>query len=93
LSAEDTRRRTIIMSMMCNRRLDFAALSRELGIDFPATYAAEIASLADLEADGVVRRTTGGIEVTRAGVPLLRVVAMRFDPTVTTTAFQHSRTI
>ena len=93
LSVEDTRRRTIIMSLMCNRRLDFAALSRELGIDFPATYAAEIASLADLEADGVVRRTTGGIEVTRAGVPLLRVVAMRFDPTVTTTAFQHSRTI
>ncbi len=93
LTAEDARRRTIIMRLMCDRRLDYAALSAALGLDFAAVYAAEIASLTDLETDGLVRRTTAGIEVTRVGVPLLRVIAMRFDPTVTASALQHSRTI
>jgi oxygen-independent coproporphyrinogen-3 oxidase len=93
LTEEDLRRRTIIMRLMCDRRLDFAALSTTLGVDFEIEYASEIASLSDLEADGIVTRTEHGIEVTTAGVPLLRVVAMRFDPTVTATTAQHSRTI
>jgi oxygen-independent coproporphyrinogen-3 oxidase len=93
LTEEDTRRRTIIMRLMCERRLDYAALSRKLGIDVATRYASEIASLADLEADGLVRRTAAGIEVTRVGVPLLRVIAMRFDATLTSAPQQHSRTI
>ncbi len=68
-------------------------MSARLGLDFATVYAAEIASLADLETDGLVRRTATGLEVTRVGVPLLRVIAMRFDPTVTASAQQHSRTI
>ncbi len=93
LTAEDARRRVIIMRLMCDRRLDYHELSRELGLDFPAVYAAEIAALDDLEADGLLRRTPGGLEVARAGGPLLRVIAMRFDPTVSASALQHSRTI
>ena len=93
LTAEDARRRTIIMRLMCNRRLGFSELSRELALDFPRVYAHELASLADLVADGLVRRTADGIEVTPLGVPLLRVIAMRFDPTVTASPQQHSRTI
>lgn len=96
LTAEDQRRRTIIMRLMCDRRLDFAALSRALEVDFAGTYAAELASLSDLVADGIVTRSSTGIEVTPIGVPLLRVVAMRFDPYVAATsgaAGQHSRTI
>ena len=93
LTAEDARRRTIIMRLMCDRRLDFSAMSARLGLDFPSVYAAELASLADLETDGLVHRTAAGFEVTRVGVPLLRVIAMRFDPTINTSALQHSRTI
>jgi oxygen-independent coproporphyrinogen-3 oxidase len=93
LTEEDRRRRTIIMRLMCDRRLDYTRLSRELGVDFKTRYSAEIASLADLEADGIVRTTGAGFEVTVVGVPLLRVVAMRFDPTVTAMVGQHSRTI
>lgn len=93
LTAEDRARRTIIMRLMCDRRLSFAALSSALGVRFQDAYAAELASLADLEADGIVVRTAEGVEVTPAGVPLLRVVAMRFDPTVALTPGQHSRTI
>lgn len=93
LSDEDVRRRTIIMRLMCDRKLDFASLSKSLGLDFVATYAGEIASLADLEADGLVTRTSHAVAVTRAGVPLLRVVAMRFDSRLVAGPQEHSRTI
>jgi oxygen-independent coproporphyrinogen III oxidase len=93
LTAEDRRRRIVIMRLMCERRLDFAALSHQLGLDFSRDYARELASLGDLEADGIVERRSDGIHVTKVGVPLLRVVAMRFDPTVSSAPAQHSRTI
>jgi oxygen-independent coproporphyrinogen-3 oxidase len=93
LTTEDVRRRTIIMRIMCERRLDFAALSRALGVDFAAAYAHELASLADLEADGLIERKPAGIVVTAAGVPLLRVIAMRFDATLSPESARHSRTI
>ncbi|PTX95730.1 oxygen-independent coproporphyrinogen III oxidase [Opitutus sp. ER46] len=93
LTAEDKRRRHIIMRLMCDRRLNFANLSRQLGLDFAGTYAREIASLDDLVADGLVTRTADGIEVTHVGVPLLRVVAMRFDATLSGGPRKHSRTI
>ena len=93
LTEEDQRRRTIIMRLMCDRRLDFATLSRSLGVDFQKHYAAELASLADLEADGIVARLPGSMNVTRLGVPLLRVVAMRFDPHMRGSATRHSKTI
>ncbi len=93
ITAEDKRRREIIMRIMCDRRLDFAALSRKLGIDFAATYTREIASLDDLVADGLVTRSSAGFEVTPVGVPLLRVVAMRFDATLSAGPRKHSRTI
>ncbi|MCX6953524.1 MAG: oxygen-independent coproporphyrinogen III oxidase [Verrucomicrobia bacterium] len=93
LSDEDLRRREIIMRLMCDRRLDFDALTRSLRVDFRKRYAAEIASLADLEADGIVVCTPDTVTVTALGAPLLRVVAMRFDPTLTAGATQHSRTI
>jgi oxygen-independent coproporphyrinogen III oxidase len=93
LTPEDVRRRTIVMRIMCDRRLDFAALSKSFGFDFAELYVNELASLADLEADGIVRHTAQGFEVTPAGAPLLRVVAMRFDATLTAARQKHSRTI
>ena len=93
LSEEDLRRRTIIMRLMCDRRLDFAALSQTLRVDFAERYASELASLADLAADGLVVTSPSAVEVSPSGVPLLRVVAMRFDPNVTAGSRQHSLTI
>jgi oxygen-independent coproporphyrinogen III oxidase len=93
LTADDSRRRTIIMRLMCDRRLNFAALSRELDVDFSSAYVAELDNLDDLFADGLLVYGGGGIEVTAAGLPLLRVIAMRFDPTLSAAAEQHSRTI
>jgi len=93
LTAEDVRRRTIIMRLMCDRRLDFQGLSREIGVDFEKTYAKELGGLEDLKIDGLVRATPAGLEVTPAGIPLLRVIAMRFDGTLAPGSLQHSRTI
>jgi len=93
LGAEDRRRRTIILRLMCDRRLDYAALSRELGLDFTRAYAAELEGLEDLRADGLVRLEPGRLEVTPAGQPLLRVVAMRFDPLFTAAPGRHAPAI
>ena len=79
LSEEDRTRRQVIMRIMCDRRIDYADLSRRLGVDFAAKFAHEIASLADLEADGLLRRTLEGFVVTGVGALLIRIIAMRFD--------------
>jgi len=93
LGAEDRRRRTIILRLMCDRRLDYAALSRELGLDFTTAYAGELAGLEDLRMDGLVRLTQEGLKVTPAGQPLLRVIAMRFDPLFTGAPGRHAPAI
>jgi oxygen-independent coproporphyrinogen-3 oxidase len=64
---------------MCDRRITYADLSRRLGVDFPAKFAGEIESLADLEADGLLHRTSEGFVVTGVGALLIRIIAMRFD--------------
>ncbi len=93
LTEDDRRRRTLIMRLMCDRRLDFTRLSADLGLDVRREYAAEIDGLADLAADGLVTVDTDGIAVTPVGVPLLRVIAMRFDATFVPGKTEHSRTI
>ncbi|PTY06279.1 oxygen-independent coproporphyrinogen III oxidase [Opitutaceae bacterium EW11] len=93
LTDEDKRRRTIIMRVMCDRKLDYQRLSRDFGFNFQQAYAHELSSLADLEADGIVRCSPSGMEVTPAGGPLLRVVAMRFDATLQQAPRRHSKVI
>jgi len=93
LSDEDRRRRVLIMGLMCDRRLDFAALSSALGVDVSKEYAKEIAGLADLQADGLLVCTAAGVEVLPRGVPLLRVIAMRFDATFVPGPGRHAQTV
>lgn len=93
LTDEDRRRQTIIMRLMCEHRLDFAAVSRETGVDMQSVYAAELASLADLETDGIVERSAGGVEVTETGLPFVRVVAARFDAYSGRGAGCHARAV
>jgi oxygen-independent coproporphyrinogen-3 oxidase len=93
LGAEACRRRTIILRLMCDRRLDYAALSHELGLEFTTAYAAELAGLEGLRADGLVRLVAGGLEVTPVGQPRLGVIAMRFDRLFTAAPGRHSPAI
>jgi oxygen-independent coproporphyrinogen-3 oxidase len=93
LTEEDRRRRAVIMGLMCDRRLDYAALDAEFGGSVAQDYAREIASLDDLQAEGLVLRSDDGVRVLPRGVPLLRVIAMRFDATFSPSSGRHSQTI
>jgi oxygen-independent coproporphyrinogen-3 oxidase len=79
MTAEDKVRYAAIMHIMCNLYIDYAQLSEEIGIDFADHFKTDIASLDDLEADGLLRREAGGLHVTPLGRLFVRIIAMRFD--------------
>lgn len=93
LSADDRRRRTIISDIMCGKGLDFAKLTRGLGLDFATTYASELASLADLQADGLLTQRADRVEITELGRLFLRIIAMRFDAHLTKRPGGFSKTV
>jgi oxygen-independent coproporphyrinogen-3 oxidase len=64
---------------MCDLGLDYEGMSRLLQIDFAQHFAAELDSLDDMEADGLLVKTPEGILVTDLGRLLVRNIAMRFD--------------
>jgi len=79
LSDDDRIRRQTIMRLMCDLSLDYAALSKDLEIDFARYFGAELESLADLEEDGLLTRGAGGLVVNDVGRLFIRNIAMRFD--------------
>jgi oxygen-independent coproporphyrinogen-3 oxidase len=81
LKPEDKIRRTTIVRLMCDMKLDFGAMSEMLGICFADHFAKEIRNLHDLVEDGLLTVTTDGLEVTPVGRLLVRNIAMRFDAT------------
>jgi oxygen-independent coproporphyrinogen III oxidase len=91
---EDKIRRETIMRVMCDLSLDYAAMSQRLGINFTSYFEREIESLAPLEADDLVHRSLGGMEVTNKGRLFIRNIAMSFDNTLAPVGERkHSRTI
>ena len=94
VSDEDKLRRETIMRVMCDLSLDYSAMSQRLGMDFRSHFEREIDSLSGFEADGLVRRSAGGIEVTDTGRLFIRNIAMSFDNTLAPVGERkHSRTI
>jgi len=94
VTAEDKIRRETIMRAMCDLSLDFAAMSTRLGINFERHFESELAALAPFIADGLVKKTTGGIEVTNSGRLFIRNIAMCFDNTLgEKNERRHSKTI
>jgi len=76
---DDRLRRQVIMSLMCQGSLDFAAIARQHGIDVQRYFSGELAQLRDLAAKGLVELTADGVTVTRTGWFFVRAVAMVFD--------------
>lgn len=93
LSDEDCLRRTVIMRVMCDVSLDYAAVSRLTGVDFCSHFAAELAGLGDLEADGLLVRHPDRLEITPAGRLLVRSIAVRFDQYFKPSEKRHSRAV
>jgi oxygen-independent coproporphyrinogen-3 oxidase len=79
LDADDLLRRDVIMALMCQGRLDFAAVERAHGVRVAETFAAELAELDAMVASGLVTRSAAAIEVTASGWYVVRAVAMLFD--------------
>lgn len=79
MTDDDKIRRHTIMRLMCDMSLDYAALSRDLNINFNEYFAPELKSMADLEGDGLLRSNANGLVVTDVGRLFIRNVAMRFD--------------
>ena len=79
MTEDDRIRRQTIMRLMCDLSLNYGEMSQKLGIHFPEYFARELDSMADLAADGLVRRTSSGLEVTTEGRFFIRNIAMRFD--------------
>ena len=94
MTDEDKIRRETIMRVMCDLSLDYAAMSQKLGINFAEHFGGELAALAPFEADGLVKRTPTGLEVTDTGRLFIRNIAMCFDNTLAPVGERkHSRTI
>jgi oxygen-independent coproporphyrinogen-3 oxidase len=93
LTEEDRRRRSVIMGLMCDRRLHFGTVAGEHGVDFAMECLRQCIALEDMEEDGLVHLTTDGLEVTPLGVPLLRVIAQRFDPLFAPAEGRHALAI
>ena len=54
MSDEDRLRADVILRLMCDLSLDYAAMSQKWGIDFKQHFADSIAQLAEPEADGLI---------------------------------------
>jgi oxygen-independent coproporphyrinogen-3 oxidase len=79
LSAEDRLRRDVIMAIMCQGRLDRAAIEKAYGIDMATHFASEFERLADFEAGGLLVRSPGSLQLTEPGWFFVRAIAMVFD--------------
>jgi oxygen-independent coproporphyrinogen III oxidase len=79
MTDDDLIRRQTIMRLMCDLALDFATLSQKTGVDFAAYFEKELASLRDLEQDGLLERSIDALRVTEVGRLFIRNIAMRFD--------------
>ncbi|MDN4587749.1 oxygen-independent coproporphyrinogen III oxidase [Xenophilus aerolatus] len=79
LTRDDVLRRAVIMALMCQGRVDFETIDAAHLIDFRRYFAAELAALESLQADGLVRLSAREIEVTETGWFFVRAVAMVFD--------------
>ncbi|WP_448527160.1 oxygen-independent coproporphyrinogen III oxidase [Parathermosynechococcus lividus] len=83
LSQDDLIRRTVIMELMCQFQLSVQDLEAKyhLGfdLDFNDYFAPVLPQLDALEADGLLKRSRDGIEVTPSGRLLIRNIAAVFD--------------
>ena len=79
LSRDDLIRRAVIMALMCQGQLHFESINLAWLIDCKTYFKAELARLADMQAQGLVELSDTGITVTPMGWFFVRGVAMTFD--------------
>jgi oxygen-independent coproporphyrinogen III oxidase len=79
LTRDDLLRRTVIMALMCQGRVEFESIELAHLVDFRTVFATELSALEPLQKNGLVRIDLDSIEVTPLGWYFVRSVAMVFD--------------
>lgn len=79
LGEDDWIRREVIRQLACRGWVDIPVIEDAYGVRFAGYFAHELARLAEMAADGLVRVTDERIEVLPVGRLLLRNVCMVFD--------------
>jgi oxygen-independent coproporphyrinogen-3 oxidase len=79
LSDDDRLRRDVIVALICHFALDTAAVEARHGIVFPEYFSRELAALAPMARDGLVRMDGDLLTVMPAGRLLIRNICMVFD--------------
>lgn len=79
LTRDDEIRRAVIMRLMCDFALDFAAFGAAWGIDGMSYFAQEREMLAEFVDDGLLTMSGSRIEVQPVGRMMVRVMAVVFD--------------
>jgi oxygen-independent coproporphyrinogen III oxidase len=79
LNSDDLLRRDVIMALMCQGRVDFAAIEQAHGVDFAAHFKPELQRLREHETMGLVCLSERDIQLTASGWYFVRALAMVFD--------------
>ncbi|MEZ5571658.1 MAG: oxygen-independent coproporphyrinogen III oxidase [Halioglobus sp.] len=78
-TAEDKLRRYIIMSLMCELKLDMGECKRRFDIEFADKFSSQLQQLKVMAADKLVQLEGDEIRVTSRGRTFLRNICMLFD--------------
>ena len=79
LTGEDRLRRHVITRLICDFELTFSEVEARFGLDFHDHFAAELADIAEMAADGLLTLSDDGIRVEPRGRLLIRNICMVFD--------------
>ena len=79
LTRDDLARRSIIMALMCQGRVEMRDIEQSHLLDFNAYFARELLQLKTFVSQGMVNMDAQAIEVTPTGWYLVRAIAMVFD--------------
>ncbi|MBU4609295.1 oxygen-independent coproporphyrinogen III oxidase [Achromobacter sp. GG226] len=79
MNADDLLRHAVIMAIMCQGEVDFAAMSEDYLVDFRRYFQAELAQLAPMVDQNLVHLHEGGLSVTATGWFVVRAIARVFD--------------
>lgn len=79
LSRDDLVRRSVIMALMCQGQLEFESIELAHLIEFKSYFAAELATLRRMQAQGLVEVSDSCLQTTALGAYFVRGVAMVFD--------------
>jgi oxygen-independent coproporphyrinogen III oxidase len=84
LSDEDMLRRKVILGILCQGEVDFAAFESDFPIRFKAHFADALQQLAGPTEDGLLTWTERGFQLTALGRIFSRNIAMAFDAYLST---------